>query len=366
MDEMMVTPSFVKRVVRTCLRIGESDKVSIFSWRHTLDLADAFAMECKKAGAHTAVESVSDDVWYDSVISLPLDYLETPNPFSLASATVATAAIFIAGPKNPERQQKVSAERWMALSRADKSYYERILKRKVRAVKLLLGYVTPERAKTYNFNYQAWEKNVEESTDVEYRKMKELGEKLARVLEKSKEVEITNPDGTDLKFTLENRKAYVYDGLIDEEDISRGATFAELPDGAVIVAPSETSAEGVVYSTIPFPNVGRIVESVNLGFKDGKIDSFKGGKNIEVVKSLWEKASGDKDMIGGFSLGLNPKAKLGFLNNQIVLGTASIGIGENREFGGENDSNYGLTVTISQPTVKLDQTVIVKQGRLML
>lgn len=362
----MATPSFVKRVVKTCLRIEKGDKVAIFSWRHMLDLAEAFAMECKRAGAHTFVESVSDDVWYDSVTNLPLDYLKTPNPFSLASAGVATAAIFIAGPENPERQQKVSAERWMALSRADKPYYERILKRKVRVVKISLGYVTPERAKTYNFDYQAWEKNVRESTDVEYKKMKELGKKLAKLLEKSREVEISNPDGTNLSFTLENRKAHIYDGLIDEEDIDTGATFAELPDGAVSVAPIETSAKGFVYSKIPFPQAGRVIESVTLGFKSGRVESFMGGKNVEVVKSLWEKATGNKDRIGWFTLGINPRAKLGFLTNQIVLGTVSIGIGENREFGGKNDSNYGLGITISKPTVKLDKEMIIEQGRLTL
>ncbi len=362
----MVVPAFVKRVVRTCLRIGKDDKVTIFAWRHMLDLAEAFAMECKRTGAHALIEHSSDDMWYDAVTGLPLDYLETPDPFDLALAGVATASIFIAGPENPERQKGVPAERWMALSRADRPYYERILERKVRMAKVLLGYVTPQRAKTYGFDYKVWEKNVRESTDVEYEKMQKLGRKLATTLEKSQEVKITNPDGTDLGFTLEDRKAHVHDGIIDDEDIEMGAIFAELPAGAVVVAPNETSANGILTSNISFPQAGRVIENISLDFENGKFKSFVGGKNIEVIENMWEKATGDKDKIGWLTLGLNPKANLGFLNNPIVLGTASIGIGENKELGGKNDSDWGLSVTLVKPTVKLDGKTIVEQGKLML
>lgn len=45
---------FVRSVVRTCLRIGKNDRVSIFVWRHMLDLAEAFALECRRAGAKTS------------------------------------------------------------------------------------------------------------------------------------------------------------------------------------------------------------------------------------------------------------------------------------------------------------------------
>ncbi|UCB61123.1 MAG: aminopeptidase, partial [Candidatus Bathyarchaeota archaeon] len=362
----VVPPPFVKRVVKTCLGIGKDDKVIVSSWRHTVDLAESFAMECKKAGAHVLIEYVSDDIFYDSVTTLPLDYLETPNSFNLALAGVATAVIFIAGPKSPERQLRVPAERWMALARSDKPYYERVLKRRVRMVEILLGHVTLERAKVYGIDYHAWSKNVEESTNIEYGELQKLGKKLAEVLERSEKVEITSPDGTDLSFILESRKAHIYDGVISEEDIENGAIFAELPEGAVSVAPTEASAKGTLISNLSFPQVGRIIESVSLSFEDGRVKSFTGGKNIDIIRDMWKKSTGDKDNIGWLTLGLNPKASLGFLTNAIVRGTATVGIGENRELGGNNSSDYSLPVTLSKPTVKLDGKTIIKQGRLTL
>ena len=132
----MVANTLAGKVIRTCLRIGENDKVAIFTWRHMLDLAEAFRMECKRLGAHASIEYESDDMWYDTVKNLPLYYLETPDPFDLALGGVATAAIFISGPENPERQVNVSAKRWMALARADSPFYEMIIKRKVRIAKI--------------------------------------------------------------------------------------------------------------------------------------------------------------------------------------------------------------------------------------
>jgi leucyl aminopeptidase (aminopeptidase T) len=362
----MAAPTFVKKVIRTCLRIGKNDRVTIYSWNHTIGLAEAFAIECKRSGAHALVELLSDDMWYDAVTDLPLDFVETPDPFSLALADVSTANIFFSGPENPERMKGVPAERWMALYRADRPYYEKIVKRKVRTAVLALGLVTPSRALTYGFDYKAWDKNVREATDVEYESMQQLGQKLARILEKSREVEITNPDGTDLSFSLEGRKAHVRDGVIDDGDIEMGATFSTIPDGSVLVAPTEASAHGLLKSNTPIPQVGLLVESLSLNFDNGRLSSFSGGKNSEALRSMYEKATGDKDSIGWLEFGLNPEASIGFTHNNIVLGTVTIGTGINKELGGRNESDWGLPVTLESSTVKLDHKTIIKKGKLCI
>lgn len=362
----MVVPTFVEKVVSSCLRVGKNDRITIYSWRHTIGLAEAFAMECKRHGAHTLVELMSDDMWYDAVENLPLDFLDIPDPFSLALADVATVNIFFSGPESPERMKGIPAERWVALSRADRPYYEKIVKRKVRTIVLTLGHVTPQRARTYGFDYKAWDKNVREATDVEYESMQQLGKRLAKLLEKSRKVEIINPEGTDLSFSLEGRRAHVKDGVIDDEDVEMGATFSSLPDGSVLVAPTETSAKGLLESNTSFPHAGSLVEGLSLSFDNGKLSSFAGGKNSEALRNMWEKATGDKDRIGWLELGLNPKASIGFTHDNIVLGTVTIGIGINKELGGKNESDWGLPVTLEKSTLKLDGKAIIKQGKLCI
>jgi len=362
----MIVPSFVERVVKSCVGISDGDRVTIFAWRHMLDLAEAFAIECERAGAHVHTEFMTDDMFYDAALNCPIDSLEIPDPFDLALAGIATASIFIAGPEDPQRLRSVTAERWMALARADRPVYEKLRERKVRMAEIHLGFVTSQRAKTYGFDYQIWKKNEEEAIDVEYEKIRELGRRVAKVLEGSHDVRVTDPDGTDLSFTLEGRKVYVYDGVIDDEDIKAGATYATLPGGHVAVAPTETSANGVLSSNVPYPQVGVLIHKTVLGFEKGRLVSFDGDKNIDAVRNMWKKGTGDRDKLGWLAIGLNPKAKLGFTYNPIVLGTATVGIGFNKELGGTNESDYALGVTLAKPTVKLDGETILKQGKLKL
>jgi len=81
---------------------------------------------------------------------------------------------------------------------------------------------------------------------------------------------------------------------------------------------------------------------------------------------MWKRGTGDKDKIGWLGIGLNPKAQLGFIDNSIVLGSVTVGIGFNKELGGTNESDYALGVTVARPTVKLDGKTIIKQGKLTL
>ncbi len=362
----MNAPPYVKRIVNTCLRISKDDKVAIFAWRHMLDLAEALVIECRRAGAHVYTECESDEMFYDAVSNLPKDYLEKANPFDLALAGIATANIYISGPEDPGRLKDVPPETWVAMARGDRPPYERLLERKVRMAEIGLGHVTPQRAKNYGFDYDAWNKNVRDSIDVSYEDMQKLGKKLGVILDKSRKVQITAPNGTNLNFALEGRKAHIYDGIIDDEDIEIGAVFANLPGGTVAVAPNENSASGILKSSTPFAQAGVLIHDITLSFENGTLVSFDGGLNINFLKSMWKEATGDKDRIGWLTLGLNPKAKLGFIHEALVLGTATVGIGLNKELGGDNEGDFALPVTIAEPTVKLDEKIVIKQGKLTL
>lgn len=80
----MTSPTFVKRILRTCLRISEEDRVCIFAWSHALDLAEAFAFECQSIGAKTHLEVETDRLYYQVVLDLPVKYLREANQIGRA------------------------------------------------------------------------------------------------------------------------------------------------------------------------------------------------------------------------------------------------------------------------------------------
>jgi leucyl aminopeptidase (aminopeptidase T) len=362
----MQTPSFVRSVVKTCLRIGKDDRVMITGWSHMLDLAEAFTVECRRAGAKTLTEFSSDDIFYDTVLNASLDSLKSANPFDLALADTATANIFIPGPEDPRKLKEISPDRISAMTRAGRPFYDKFLANKVRTAQILSGYVTHQRALTYGFDFDAWKASVDAANDVKYQDMQKLGKKLGKAMEKAHGVHITTNCGTDLSLELEGRHAHIDDGIIDEEDVEKGAIFTSLPSGVIQIAPTETSAQGVFVSNVPEPMFGVSVHDAAWNFKDGKLMSFTGGKNVDKAIALWERETGDKDRIGWLTLGLNPKAKTGFLHSEITLGTVTVGVGDNRELDGKNDTDYGCKFTATEPTIVLDGKIIIKRGELKL
>jgi len=347
------------------MRIGTEDRVCIFTWRHTLDLAEAFALECQRSGAKTHLEIETDELYYQTVLDLPLKYLRETDRFSLAMLDVATANIFMAGPENPERLKRISPERMSAMVEADKPYNNKLLEKKIRSAHILFGYVTPQRAKTYGFDYDKWKRNIRAATDVDYNYMRELGKRVGERLEEASEIQITAANGTDLTLALEGRDSRVNDGVIDDEDIQKGAVFTALPAGNVAVVPKERSARGIFLSDIPQPDAGLLIRNFALRFKDGKLVSLEGSQNADAIKARWVKAKGDKDQASWLMIGLNPAAQKGYVYNQIILGSVTLGIGDNRELGGKMESDFGAQCTVEKPSVDLDGKCFIKKGNLV-
>jgi leucyl aminopeptidase (aminopeptidase T) len=326
-------------------------------------LAEAFALECQRIGAKTHLEVETDKLYYQAVLKLPIKYLRETNPFSLGLLDVATANIFISGPEDPEKLKQITPERMSAIVEADKPYTRKFLEKKIRSATIFLGYVTRQRAKTYGFDYEKWNENVQAAIDVDYDVMRELGKKTAKMLENASVVRVTADNGTDLELELGKGVARVDDGVVDDEDVSRGDVFTAVPTGNVAILPKERSANGVFVSDVPEAESGLLIHGTTWKFKKGRLESLTGGKNVEVVRKRWEIAKGDKDQVSWFMIGLNPHAQGGYIHNNIVLGSLTLGIGDNRELGGKMESDFGSHCTILRPTVKLDGRVVIKNGK---
>lgn len=355
-----------RSVVKDCLCICKDESVLITTWQHMIGLANLIALECHKIGAKTMIRLNTDDVFYGSMLQEPIESLKKPNKMALGLWDRITAAIDVSGPENPLKMRKISPERWAAMSQGDKPYFDKIVAKKKRSIYIMLGHVTPQRAKTYGFNFKRWKKSTMDATAVSYSALSRFGKRVKAKLEKAKEVQIMGK-GAKLTFRLDGgRPVYVYDGVVNEEDVKMGSCDAVLPAGYVSVAPIETSAKGTVQFDLPIPQVGLMVQGLKWNFKEGKLTTYDAVKNVKTIKEWWQKAHGDKDKFGGLTLGINPKARYGFLNNSAVLGAVSIAIGDNRYIGGKNNSDYFFEATLSKATVKLDKKTFIRRGKFIL
>lgn len=307
----------------------------------------------------------TDKAFYGQFRNFSEENLKKVSAHCLGLAEYTRSYIWLGGPRDPGPMARVPREKFAAMFQGEQAHTDKNLEKKPKNVSVAVGMVTRERAKVYGFNFAKWKASVEDAIAVNYGKIQASGARAASLLARPAEVRITADNGTDLRFRLagESRHPDVDDGVIGDDDLAAGNTDANLPGGEVWVAPVEESAEGTFVSDVGLPQVGRVIEGLSWTFKDGRVVEFTARRNLVAAQTGWETASGDRDMFGSFGLGLNPRAKPGFLQNALVAGAASIGIGENRDAGGKNASSYGFGSTLVSGTVEIDGKVVVDRGK---
>jgi leucyl aminopeptidase (aminopeptidase T) len=131
----------------------------------------------------------------------------------------------------------------------------------------------------------------------------------------------------------------------------------------VFIAPVEGTAEGHVVV-------------------DGSMGDRKGGKiEISVEEGLAARISGDSPQkllrmlaaagpkarnIAEFGIGTNPKARLtgNVLEDEKVMGTCHIALGDNSTFGGRVRAGIHVDGILLKPTVRIDGKILIRDGRL--
>jgi leucyl aminopeptidase (aminopeptidase T) len=264
--------------------------------------------------------------------------------------------------------RRVPKERFAAMYAGERAHEDKALEKKPKSVGVTLGMVTRERAKTYGFNYARWKAMTEAAIAVDYGRLEGMGQTFAGLLSAPYEVRVAADNGTDLRFHLAgpDRKVHVNDGVISDEDIAAGNPDAQLPAGAVWVAPVEDSAEGTFVCDLPIPQMGKLIQGLAWRFERGRVTEFTAKKNVDLAQVGRDEATGEKDMFASFGIGLNRKAQPGFLSNYIVAGAVSVGVGDNRGYGGRNRSSWGFAGTVSGATVEIAGKTVVEDGKLAL
>ncbi len=353
------------RIVNECLQVQEDEQVTVSSFEHTLDYASALALEIEKAGGVSTMLLETEDFFWGYLTDVQDAQYKRRQKAYLALVEATDASIGLGGPRDPSGFKKVPGERLTKMMDGEREISEASRRRKIRSIGLPIGVVTQERAKTYGFNYEQWRNGFSSALNVDYKKISVLGQKVASRLEHASNVRVTAANGTDLRFSLARRPVHVHDGILDKADVAKGTLSETLPSGFVELAPDENTTEGKVVFDQPSALRGKLLQGLTWQFKNGRITSVDAISNLDAFTGIYEPASGDKDKLATFSVGLNPNAQLiGLFTDQTVLGTVTIGIGGNKEVGGNNDSQFGDQRTLRKPTVEVDGYRLVVEGRL--
>ena len=201
--------------------------------------------------------------------------------------------------------------------------------------------------------------------------IQKIGEKLKKKFKNTKKVKITCPLGSNLEFELvKNREV-----INNYGNIKRDTNY---PVGEVYTAPREGTAQGIVY--IKSSKVlGETIlhnKAVKYIFKNGVLvdSSFKKFNNAltqleefnfkKKIKSPYKKVRN----LAEFAIGTNKNAKfIGvMINDEKIFGTAHIGIGANKHFGGKINCFGHQDQVIENPTIYFDNKKILENGKFLI
>jgi leucyl aminopeptidase (aminopeptidase T) len=358
--------SLASSVVNDCLRITEKDNVTVFFYPHNLQLAEDLAEECFKKGADVLLNLYTDRYMTSYHDLLSVESLRQPSVFCRALTECSTAEIYMSGTYDPAVLRTIAPEKNAAASEGEtKAHYPLSKEKKVRSISIGLALVTKPRARAYGFNYEKWKRMMQAASAVDYPKLARIGKALMDSLRDARSITVTGPEGTNISFDVSGRHWQVHDGVIDEEDMQNENFEDEIPAGSLYIAPLEESAQGKVTFNTGTPVMGTSVTGLHLTFKDGKVTRFSGDRSAARLKRNWERGTGDKDRIGYFGIGFNPRAEVGYTVNNVANGAVSIGIGGNEFIGGKNRPGFFHVGTLTGATVVADGRTILRKGRIV-
>ncbi len=182
---------------------------------------------------------------------------------------------------------------------------------------------------------------------------------------KFKEVDVRTELGTDLHIVFGRRK-----WIEDTGVLHRRGSFGNLPAGELFIAPMEGKTNGTLVVDGSFGGIGKVDRPIRIKVEDGFAEKITGGKSAKKLRDVLkkhEKLLDDPKMaynIAEFGIGLNPKAKIigNPLEDEKVMGTIHVAIGDNSTFGGKVKAGIHMDGIVSSPNVGYDDKMLIVNG----
>lgn len=197
----------------------------------------------------------------------------------------------------------------------------------------------------------------------EIKKVVDTSEKVAANLRKANQVRILTEEGTDISFSIKDRKVYLNTGMIHNIGES-----GNLPAGVVYVAPVEDSLNGTIVFDGSFANHGVLEEPVKITVADGVATRFSGKTNAKQISSILKKFGDNALRIGEFGIGTNHTAIISgnIIEDEKAVGVIHFSFGSNVALGGKINVPIHLKGTIRNADVYLDKKPLLITGRFIL
>ena len=359
--------ALAQKLVNQCANIHEGEFVLVSGGIHDFELLEDIVINVGKKGASPILILGSDRITRRWLTDVPAKYDSRTPESDLKLFGFITAVISVDYSETVGLLSDIPAERLVARGKAYEPVNELIAERNVKGVNLGNGlYPSEATAKQFGMTQKELSDLFWKGVNVDYTKLEATGKALQTKFSSGKEVQITNPNGTDLKVRIEKRPMIVSDGVLSADDLKKGFATSQvyLPAGEAYLAPVAGTAEGKVVVDRHFYQ-GKEITGLTLTFKAGKLTSMTAKSGLEALKKMYDAAGAGKEEFAFIDLGINPNVTVkpgSKLLAWMPAGTVTVGIGNNMWAGGDNKSPYSLACFLPGSTLKLDGKAVVENG----
>jgi aminopeptidase len=259
------------------------------------------AREIIAVGAHPVIfmtpEEISE-ILYKTGSDEQLKYI---SPIQWTAIEKIDASIGIWGSSNTKMMSNCDSEKQAIASAAMRPYRDKFFERVAKGELKWSGTQFPclAHAQDAEMSLSEYEDFVyaagllDEADPAEaWRKVAARQQKLVDFLNGKKEVRVTTPQGTDVRFGLEGR---TWINCCGHENF---------PDGEVFTGPVEDGVDGTVVYSFPAVHGGREVQDIVMTFKAGKVVDAKAGRNEDYLIKMLDQDAGSR-IIGELAFGCN-------------------------------------------------------------
>lgn len=207
------------------------------------------------------------------------------------------------------------------------------------------------------------EDTMRRALNANYQKIALLSWQIAEILTQGSVAHVTTPAGTDIRMSLVGRKGHPDTGLVHKP-----GDFSNLPAGEAYMAPVEGSAQGTIVIDGCIGDTGLIKKPITLQVKDGFVTKITGGTQAQILRRSISGLGKLARNIAELGIGTNDKARVvGIsLEDEKVMGTAHIAMGDNASMGGNISVASHLDAILLRPSLTIDERTIIKDGQLLI
>ena len=203
-----------------------------------------------------------------------------------------------------------------------------------------------------------------EGMSANFPKQKVVMERLMHRFTGAKQIRVTNPAGTCLTFNVRGRKGYGLSGMATRHGEATG-----VPDIEAYIAPIERDTNGVLVVDGSTSVTGIVKQPLVITIRHGVAVSITGGSDAYTLRRTLRKTrSRGSFYVGELGVGLNPLAHIrgAIIEDEGVLGTAHVALGDNTKIGGKNSAPTHIDFVFKNPHLQLDGETVLRGRRLTI